>query len=110
PWIVSELTSLRPFVPSSADLPTEAHATVSVLRLIRDWMATHGHRGVGSYIVSMTHSCADLLAVYLLAREAGLLQRGADGLYSEIPVVPLFETIEDLDSSAAILSEYLAQP
>ena len=105
-----ELESPRPFSNSSAMLPPEAAATVGALRLVREWRDKHGPSGIGSYIVSMTHGASDLLSVYLLAREAGLMRSTAAGPAYEIAVTPLFETIADLENSDRILAEFLAQP
>ncbi|MCJ8346330.1 phosphoenolpyruvate carboxylase, partial [bacterium] len=58
----------------------------------------------------MTHSNSDLLLVYLLARESGLLRDNEQGLYLPIQVVPLFETIDDLASSLEVMTEYLSHP
>ena len=58
----------------------------------------------------MTRSLSDLLAVYLLAREVGLTDMTEDGQYCEIPVVPLLETIEDLENGTDILRDFLAHP
>ena len=44
-----------------------------LFRALKTHAATFGHAGIGPLIVSMTRGVADLLAVYLLAREAGLL-------------------------------------
>jgi phosphoenolpyruvate carboxylase len=106
----SELESPRPFAVSSARLPPEAEACVSVLRLVRDWQAAYGPGAIGSYVVSMTHSAADLLNVYLLAREAGLVRDTPEGLVYEIAVTPLFETIHDLENSGRVLADFLAHP
>jgi phosphoenolpyruvate carboxylase len=105
-----ELNSPRPFAVSSAALPAEAEASVAVLRLAREWSEKHGSGGVGQFIVSMTHAASDLLNVYLLAREAGLVRNTAQGLVCEIPVTPLFETIEDLENSGRVLADFLAHP
>ncbi len=109
-WLDSELESPRPFAVSTAPLPTEAEASVSLMRLLREWTAEHGHQGIGSFIVSMTHSASDLLTVHLLAREAGLLHGQPGALRGELAVTPLFETVEDLEESPRILAEYLAHP
>ena len=61
-------------------------------------------------IVSMTRNAEDLLVVYLFLREAGLTVRYGDALAAELPVVPLFETIEDLKESPEILDQYLSHP
>ena len=105
-----ELESPRPFAVSSAALPPEAEACVGVLRLIREWRETHGSGPIGSYVVSMTHSASDLLNVFLLAREAGLVHSTADGLVYELAVTPLFETVEDLENSGRVLANFLAHP
>jgi phosphoenolpyruvate carboxylase len=105
-----ELDSPRPFALASAALPAEAAENVGVLRLIRDWTERHGFGGVGPLIVSMTHAPSDLLNVYLLAREAGLVRHTATGLACEMPVVPLFETIDDLGNCGAVLADFLAHP
>ena len=60
---------------------------------------------VGSFILSMTRSTDDLLAVYLLARYAGF---GAEKI--DLAVVPLFETIDDLRKAPAIIKELLLVP
>lgn len=109
-WLDAELESPRPFTVPTTPLPAEAEASTSLMRLLRDWIAEHGHRSIGSFIVSMTQSACDLLTVHLLAREAGLLQGPPGGLRSELAVVPLFETVEDLEASPRILAEYLAHP
>src|SRR5579883_402239 len=105
-----ELNSPRPFAVASAPLPPEAKECMDMLRLIRDWTGRHGFGGIGPLIVSMTRAPSDLLNVYLLAREAGLAVHTSHGLASEIAVVPLFETIEDLENSSRVLSEFLAHP
>jgi phosphoenolpyruvate carboxylase len=109
-WIESELQSPRPFTVPTTPLPSEAEASVSLMRLLREWMSEHGPQSIGSFIVSMTHSAADLLTVHLLAREAGLLCGQPGALRGELAVTPLFETVEDLEESPRILAEYLAHP
>ncbi len=105
-----ELESPRPFTVSSAALPAEADACVGLFRLVRHWRERYGPGGIGSYVVSMTRDAADLLNVYLLAREAGLVRGTAGGPVYEIAVTPLFETIQDLENSGRVLAEFLAHP
>ena len=105
-----ELSSPRPFSVVTAALPTEAEATVGVLRLLRDHIERYGHRGVGSIVVSMTRGVSDLLEVYLLAREAGLVRNTPQGLVCDVAVTPLFETIDNLERSASVLADFLAHP
>jgi phosphoenolpyruvate carboxylase len=109
-FIDSELQSLRPFAVFSAELPAGAAQNISVLRLVEKWTRTHGYGGIGALIVSMTHAPSDLLNVYLLAREAGLVRSTPEGLACEVPIVPLFETIEDLENSSGVLADFVAHP
>jgi len=105
-----ELTSPRPFTGSVTRLAPEAEATVGVLRLVREEIDRHGPHGIGTLIVSMTRHEADLLNVYLLGREAGLVHQTPEGLVSEVAVTPLFETIDDLRRSPTVLGAFLDHP
>ena len=60
-----------------------------------------------SLIVSMTRRLSDLLAVYVLAREAGLTRMLPEGLVCVLPVVPLFETLDDLEAAPTILQAFM---
>ena len=58
----------------------------------------------------MTRSVADVLGVYLLAKEAGLFLDAAGVEICTLPIVPLFETIGDLRAAPAIMRELLQVP
>jgi len=81
-----------------------------VFRCLADHREQHGDRWLGALIVSMTRSTEDLLAVYVLARDPGLLLDGDQGRWCPLEVVPLFETIEDLRRAPEILDTYLRHP
>jgi phosphoenolpyruvate carboxylase len=101
-----ELETLRPFTGPHMHLDPEAAHVTALFRVLH----AHGPEGLGPVIVSMTRSVADLLVVYLLAREAGLLIEKDGGVACELAVAPLFETIRDLENSAAILDAFLSHP
>ena len=105
-----ELLSPRPFAQPDAILGQEAEAVRSCYRVLAAHLEMHGTGGIGSLIVSVTRHLSDLLAVYLLAREAGLTQACPNGPICRLPVVPLFETVEDLAQSAEILDAFLSHP
>ncbi len=109
-FLEAELRSPRPFIRERASVGAEADAVLASHRVLAARISRHGHAGLGSLIVSMTRSVADLLAVYLLAREAGLTAGGVDSPHCLMPVVPLFETIEDLERSVSIMDAFLAHP
>jgi phosphoenolpyruvate carboxylase len=109
-FIRSELLSPRPFSPPNQSHSGEAKAVVDCLKVVRTHVDRYGPEGIGSLIVSMTHSANDLFTMYLLAREAGLLRLEGGHLVCKVPVVPLFETIDDLERSERILIEFLNHP
>lgn len=106
----NELRSPRPFLREGHSAGPEADAVLACLRVVAAHIREHGPGGIGSYIVSMTRSVSDLLAVYVLGREAGLVVSTPEGLVSLVPVVPLFETIDDLERSPALLGAFLEHP
>jgi phosphoenolpyruvate carboxylase len=77
---------------------------LATFRVIRDALQ-RDPASIGSLIVSMTHSTSDLLEPLLLAKEAGLFRVDGDTAHSALDVVPLFETIEDLDAAAERMRE-----
>ncbi|SEA95795.1 phosphoenolpyruvate carboxylase [Rubrimonas cliftonensis] len=105
-----ELASPRPFAAPGAPAGAEAEETVALMKVLRDHAATCGDEGLGAYIVSMTRSAADLFAVLLFAREAGMMRESADGPWMPLPIAPLLETIEDLQNGPAILEAFLDEP
>ena len=107
-FINRELQSNRPFTHSKMHLDDQAKAVVECYRVLADHIELYGIDGLGALIVSMTRSVSDLLLVYLLAREAGLMVQTEYGLACKLPVVPLLETIEDLQAGPQILDEFLA--
>jgi phosphoenolpyruvate carboxylase len=73
-----------------------------LFRLLARTESVYGRDPLGCFVISMTRGTADVLAVMLLARWA----RGAGGL----PIVPLFETLEDLQAAPRVLSALFASP
>ena len=100
-FLNKELQSTRPFVRRRFKLGTEADAVLDCYRVLYRHCSRYGTRGIGNLIVSMTRSLSDLLVVYILGREAGLLETTDEGLASILPVVPLLETIGDLEKRSA---------
>jgi phosphoenolpyruvate carboxylase len=107
--IRSELSNPRPFVHRAQSVGAEGDEVRMVCRVLAEHRERFGDEGLGSYIVSMTRSAEDLFTVFLFAREGELAQVSDGKLLCPIQVVPLFETIDDLQSSAAILEAFLDQ-
>ncbi|MEO8717638.1 MAG: phosphoenolpyruvate carboxylase [Burkholderiales bacterium] len=65
-----------------------------------------GAHAVPHYVISHCQSVSDLLEVGVLLREAGLLRAGA----LDMDIVPLFESIHDLERGGEIIGAALDQP
>jgi phosphoenolpyruvate carboxylase len=102
-FLSQELQMRRPFVVAGTSCGTEADKLLNCYRVVRQHIDQYGSEGIGSFIVSMTRDLSDLLLVYLFLREVGLLDQ-------PIPVVPLLETVEDLENGAGILERFLTHP
>lgn len=109
-FLNEELKTARPFVRPTQEVGEEADAVLSCYRVLYRHIERYGSAGIGALIVSMTRSLSDLLVVYLLCREAGLLQKQEGEMVCVLPVVPLLETIEDLERGPEILDQFLSHP
>ena len=109
-FLNAELATPRPFSRYGRGIGPEADAVLACFRVLVDHHDRHGVEGLGALIVSMTHRLSDLLVVYVLARESGLARFKPEGLVCPLAVVPLFETIDDLDRSPEMMRQFLAHP
>src|SRR5688572_3121281 len=81
--------------------------TFAAMRAIQDEL---GQAAARTYIVSMTTEPDDLLRVLLYATEAGLCDLAANPPVSRLDVVPLFETLDDLERASGIMRALFEDP
>ena len=106
-WIHKELAEPLRVVPRINFLSDQAQTTLAMLEQVKHYQRKLDPDTFGVFVLSMTQTSADVLGVYLLAKYVGLFT-DADGLDACcILVVPLLETIEDLESGPIILQELL---
>ena len=108
-WVRDALTKPRRESEPGVSSPA-ASETAGMFTLVRDLRASIDRKAFGSLIISNTQSAADVLNVYMLAKEGGLFHDAAGVESCTIPIVPLFETIEDLRRAPAIMRELFAVP
>ncbi len=90
-------------------LPTRE--VLNTFRAIADIQRRGDSKACQTYVISMTRSPADVLAVLFLAREAGLFSwSGRETATSRLDIVPLFEEIEELRGCGEILTRLLSSP
>lgn len=101
-FLVEELQARRPLIDegfhSSEECTDEVAEVLATCRVI----AEQGSEGLGAYVISMARAPSDVLAVMLLQKIAGVSE--------PMRVVPLFETLDDLDNAEATMSALLAVP
>jgi len=109
-WLLAELGTARSAPYRYEGLPAEAAETLATFRTIALMREEIDREAFGALILSMTRSAADILGVYLMAKEGGLFSDSAAVERCTLPIVPLLETIPDLRRAAPILKELLAVP
>ncbi|MBF8747353.1 phosphoenolpyruvate carboxylase [Pseudomonas monteilii] len=97
-FLQAELKNRRPLLP--AHFKPQAD-TAEVLATCRE-VAAAPAASLGSYVISMAGAASDVLAVQLLLKEAGLTR--------PMRVVPLFETLADLDNAGPVMERLLSLP
>lgn len=97
-FLIAELSSPRPLLPRH--LP-ENESLANVMKTLAV-CAKQGQGSLGAYVISMARAPSDVLAVYLLQREAGMAV--------PMRVVPLFETLADLHGAPKVIDTLLAIP
>mgnify|MGYP000023553338 CR=1 FL=1 len=109
-FLDKELTINRPFLVDHSGTGEEARNVIESFQVVSDHINKYSRRSIGKFIISMTRNTEDLLTVYLFMREAGMTFKYGSTLAAKLPVVPLFETIEDLQGSPKIMDDYLGHP
>jgi phosphoenolpyruvate carboxylase len=95
---------------ADASVSKETQHVLDTFRAIATIQDEAGEPAACTYIVSMTRSPDDMLGVLMLAREAGLLDLSGNVPKSRLDVVPLFETLDDLDNAPFVMGALLDDP
>ena len=106
----SALTGKTRVLAGRRKLSEDTRRVVDTFRAVRTIQDEAGEAAACTYIVSMTRSVDDLLKVLFLAREAGLVDLGRKNPMSRLNVVPLFETLDDLEHAPEIMRTLVADP
>ena len=100
-WLLAELQTRRPLLPAAASWSAATAETFAVFQMLQRLQQEFGPRICRTYVISMSHTVSDLLEVLLLAKEAGLVDPVEKR--SQLLVIPLFETVEDLQRAPAVM-------
>jgi phosphoenolpyruvate carboxylase len=108
--LVGVLATRRPLIGPGAELSELAEKELGIVRAAARAVNVFGPQAVPNYIISMCQSVSDMLEAAILLKEAGLLDASGEHPYSPVGIVPLFETIDDLQRGSAILEAVLDLP
>ena len=96
---------------SAQELSDAARATIELFRLLHRVYRAFGRHALGGHVISMTHAPSDILTVLWLWHQTAVDSFVVEEDHvSTLPIVPLFETIEDLESGPEILDAMLKIP
>ena len=107
-WLVTELQTRRPLIPSELPFSDRTKEIIETFRMVRRLQEEFGLDICRTYIISMSHEVSDLLEVLLFAKETGLFDPAT--WTGTLHVVPLFETVEDLKRSPAVMTQLFELP
>jgi phosphoenolpyruvate carboxylase len=107
-WLSTELQTRRPLIPTELPFSEKTCETIKTFRMVRKLHQEFGAEICQTYVISMSHNVSDLLEVLLLAKEAGLYDPSTG--VSNLQVVPLFETVEDLQRAPGVMQHLFELP
>ncbi|WP_375310147.1 phosphoenolpyruvate carboxylase [Bradyrhizobium sp. A5] len=103
--LTNELRSPRSLVSPFVKYSDETMGELNVFHAAAEAHAKFGSDAIPQCIISMCKSMSDMLEVAVLLKEVGLVHPSGR---SAINIVPLFETIEDLQASSVIMDRMLS--
>ncbi|MGF1986811.1 MAG: phosphoenolpyruvate carboxylase [Nostoc sp. ZfuVER08] len=107
-WLTTELQTRRPLIPAELPFSEKTNDVIETFRIVRSLQQEFGVNICKTYIISMCRQVSDVLEVLLLAKEARLFDPAI--AVGTIQVVPLFETVEDLQRSRSVMRELFELP
>ena len=100
--LVDEIATPRPLYSPYLNYSEETQGELAIFFAARELRQRYGAAALPNCIISKTDGVSDLLELALLLKESGLLRPGAQPQL-DVNIIPLFETIEDLQKSAATM-------
>jgi len=91
-FLLEQLESKRPLLPNHWPVSDESAEVLATCRII----AEQPRESLSHYVISMAQQASDVLAVALLLKESGVAW--------DMPIVPLFETLDDLDRAPKVMN------
>ena len=106
--LLEEIASPRPLYSPYVEYSELSTGELAILRMAHEAHRRYGAEAVPNCIISKTDGVSDMLELALLLKETGLLDPRAGTL--AVNLIPLFETIGDLQASGPVMDRLLALP
>lgn len=106
--LLEELATARPLASPHVPYSDETEGELAIFRAARRAHQRYGAAAIRNCIISKTDDVSDLLELAVLLKEAGLLRPLENAL--DVNIVPLFETIGDLENAAGVMDRIFALP
>jgi phosphoenolpyruvate carboxylase len=107
-FLLKELATARPMSSPFLTYSEEATTELNIARVAADIHRRFGKEAIPNYVISKANAVSDILEVAVFLKEVGLLRPATGEL--DVNIVPLFETIEDLQNSTRIIDELFGIP
>lgn len=102
PAVVSEAATTEPL---------QSRRLLGMLAVVASAQQSLGVACCQNFILSMTQRLSDVLHAQLILKNQGLFYQDLEGVYhSKLDIVPLFETIDDLNNAPAVLDAMFSSP
>jgi len=106
--LLAELATPRLLASPYWTYSEETAAELAIFHTARDMHRRYGKAAIQNVIISKNEGVSDILEVALLLKEVGLLRPREGEL--DVNIVPLFETIGDLEHCGAVMDKLFALP
>ncbi len=106
--LLEELATARPLVSPHVTYSEETEGELAIFRSARRAHRRYGMGAIRNCIISKTDDVSDLLELAVLLKEAGILRPLENAL--DVNIVPLFETIGDLENAAGVMERIFSMP
>ncbi len=107
--LVEEIATPRPLYSPYLSYSEETEGELAIFFAARELRGKYGAAALPNCIISKTDGVSDLLELALLLKESGLLLPGEKPRL-DVNIIPLFETIEDLQKSAVTMAGVFKLP
>ena len=107
--LVNELVGTRPLYSPHLTYSDEVSGELAIAFAAKELRHRFGDASLPHYIISKCDGVSDMLEVALVLKEAGLA-RGGTSPTTAMQIIPLFETIEDLQRAGDSMDALFALP